>query len=180
VVIASLFTWLQAAQYLSANPWLLVNQKKGDDPGKKMLDSKALSEAAMQEVLRFLSAQAPSPSRAPRRFILLFVGAVGLRSAELLSATLGDLRMETEGWVMQVRGKGVKDRIAAVPGQTLHDYLAARRLGSVQTAPPAAPCWPALSTLWRRWATRRSTSMSRAGCATRFAPGRLLGKCRST
>ena len=57
------------------------------------------------------------------RFILLFVGAVGLRSAELLSATLGDLRMETEAWVMQVRGKGVKDRIAAVPGQ----------------APPAAP-----------------------------------------
>ena len=142
VIIASLFTWLQAAQYLSANPWLLVNQSTGDDPGKKMLDSKALSEAAMVEVLRFVNGQAPSPSRARIRFILLFVEAVGLRSAELLSATLGDLHMESDGWVMQIRGKGAKNRIAAVPGQALHAlqaYLLARGLGSFQTAPPKAP-----------------------------------------
>ena len=142
VIIASLFTWLQAAHYLLANPWLLVNQNTGDDRNHKMLDTKALSEAAMLEVLRFLDAQAPSPSRARMRFILLFVEAVGLRSAELLSATLGDLRMESEGWVMQVHGKGAKNRIAAVPGQALQalqDYLAARGLGSVQTAPPDAP-----------------------------------------
>ena len=142
VIVASLFAWLQAAQYLAGNPWLLVNQDTGDDPGKKMLDSKALSEAAMREVLRFIDAQAPSPSRARIRFILLFVEAVGLRSAELLSATLGDLRMEPEGWVMQVRGKGAKNRIAAVPGQALHalqGYLLARGLGSIQAAPPEAP-----------------------------------------
>lgn len=30
-IIASLYAWLQAAQYLGANPWLLVNQKKGDE-----------------------------------------------------------------------------------------------------------------------------------------------------
>lgn len=142
VIIASLFTWLQSAQYLSANPWLLVNQKTGDDRNKKMLDSKALSEVAMAEVLRFIDCQAPSPSRARIRFILLFVEAVGLRSAELLSATLGDLRMEPEGWVMQVHGKGAKNRIAAVPGQALHaleKYLAARGLGTIGTAPPEAP-----------------------------------------
>ncbi|MDH6186817.1 tyrosine-type recombinase/integrase [Polaromonas sp. CG_23.6] len=141
-IVASLFAWLQSAQYLSANPWVLVNQATGDDPGKKMLDTKALSEAAMLEVLRFIDAQAPSPSRARIRFILLFVEAVGLRSAELLSATLGDLRMEPEGWVMQVHGKGSKNRIAAVPGQALHalqDYLAVRGLGSIQAAPQTAP-----------------------------------------
>jgi integrase len=141
-IIASMFAWLQSAQYLSANPWVLVNQATGDDPGQKMLDTKALSEAAMQEVLRFVDAQAPSPSRARIRFTLLFVEAVGLRSAELLSATLGDLRMEPEGWVMQVRGKGSKNRIAAVPGQALHalqEYLAVRGLGSIQEAPPTAP-----------------------------------------
>ena len=141
-IIASLFAWLQSAQYLSANPWVLVNQTTGDDPGKKMLDTKALSEAAMQEVLRFVDDQPPSSSRARIRFILLFVEAVGLRSAELLSATLGNLRMESEGWVMQVHGKGSKNRIAAVPGQALaalQDYLAARGLGSIQEAPPEAP-----------------------------------------
>ena len=141
-IIASLFAWLQSAQYLNANPWVLVNQDTGDDPGKKMLDTKALSEAAMQEVLRFVDAQAPSPSRARIRFTLLFVEAVGLRSAELLSATLGDLRMEPEGWVMQVHGKGSKNRLAAVPGQALHAlqaYLIFRGLGSIQAAPSAAP-----------------------------------------
>ena len=141
-IIASMFAWLQSAQYLTANPWVLVNQATGDDPGHKMLDTKALSVAAMQEVLRYVSAQAPSPSRARIRFILLFVEAVGLRSAELLSATLGDLRMEPEGWVMQVHGKGSKNRIAAVPGQALHalqDYLLFRGLGSIQAAPPTAP-----------------------------------------
>ncbi|ABM39749.1 tyrosine-type recombinase/integrase [Polaromonas naphthalenivorans] len=141
VIIASMFAWLQSALYLSSNPWVLVNQSTGDDPGKKMLDTKALSEAAMLEVLRFIDAQAPSPSRARIRFILLFVEAVGLRSAELLSATLGDLRMEPEGWVMQVHGKGSKNRIAAVPGQALHalqDYLLVRGLGSIQAAPPTA------------------------------------------
>lgn len=43
---------------------------------------------------------------------------------------------------MQVHGKGAKNRIAAVPGQALHalqDYLIARGLGSVQTAPPGLP-----------------------------------------
>ncbi|MBG6073666.1 MULTISPECIES: tyrosine-type recombinase/integrase [unclassified Polaromonas] len=142
VIIASLFAWLQSAQYLSANPWVLVNQATGDDPGHKMLDTKAFSEAAMLEVLRFVDGQAPSPSSARIRFILLFVEAVGLRSAELLSATLGDLRLEPEGWVMQVRGKGAKNRIAAVPGQALaalQDYLQVRGLGSIQEAPPDAP-----------------------------------------
>jgi len=79
VIIASMFAWLQSAQYLTANPWVLVNQATGDDPGKRMLDTKAFSEAAMQEVLRFVDAQAPSPSRARIRFILLFVESVGLR-----------------------------------------------------------------------------------------------------
>ena len=141
-IIASLFAWLQSAQYLTANPWVLVNQLTGDDPGKKMLDTKALSEAAMLEVLRFVDVQAPSPSRARIRFTLLFVEAVGLRSAELLSATLGDLRMEPGGWVIQVREKGAKNRVAAVPGQALaalQAYLAVRGLGSVQEAPPEAP-----------------------------------------
>jgi integrase len=144
-IIASLFAWLQSAQYLNANPWVLVNQATGDDPGKKMLDSKALSEAAMLEVLRYIEDQAPSPSRSRIRFILLFVEAVGLRSAELLSATLGDLRMESEGWngwALQVHGKGAKNRLAAVPGQALQalqDYLLERGLGSIQAAPPTAP-----------------------------------------
>jgi site-specific recombinase XerD len=142
VIVASLFTWLQAARYLPANPWLLVNQKTGDDASERMLDTKALSETAVLEILKFIEVQPPSPSRSRMRFILRFMESVGLRSAELLNAKLEDFRLEPEGWVMQVHGKGAKNRIAAVPGQAfdaLQEYLVLRGVGSLQNAPPEAP-----------------------------------------
>lgn len=67
---------------------------------------------------------------------------MGLRSAELLQARLGDLRLEPEGWVMQVHGKGARNRVAAVPGQAfdaLQEYLDVRGLCGIETAPPEAP-----------------------------------------
>lgn len=142
IIVASMFTWLQSARYLSANPWLLVNQKTGDDAREKMLDTKALSESAVIEILKFIDEQPPSPARSRIRFILRFVESVGLRSAELLNARLDDFRLEPEGWVMQIHGKGAKNRIAAVPGQAfeaLQEYLQLRGLQGVETAPPDAP-----------------------------------------
>lgn len=142
VIIASLFTWLQSAQYLSQNPWPLINQKTGDDQAEQIMNTKALSEAAYQEVIAYALGQPPSPSRSRILFILRFVESVGLRSAELIHGKLGDLRLEPEGWMMQVHGKGSKNRIAAIPGQAfeaLRDYLEARHLGGIETAPPTAP-----------------------------------------
>ena len=142
VIVASLFTWLQSAQYLTQNPWPLINQKTGDDQAEQLLDTKALSEAAYKEVIEYVLSQAPSPSRSRILFILRFVESVGLRSAELIAAKLGDLRLEPEGWMMQVHGKGSKNRIAAIPRQAfeaLQDYLESRHLGGIESAPPAAP-----------------------------------------
>ena len=141
-LVASLFSWLQSAQYLTANPWPLMNQKTGDDRDHQMLDTKAFSEGAMAEVLKYIEAQAPSPSRNRIRFILRFVEAVGLRSAELLEAKLKDFRLEPEGWVIQVFGKGAKNRVAAVPGQAfaaLQDYLMSRHMEGIETAPGTLP-----------------------------------------
>jgi integrase len=142
VIVNALFTWLQAAQYLPGNPWQLVNRKTGDDRDQKMLDTKALSQAAMTEVLRFIDEQPMTASSARIRFILRFLESVGLRSAELLGAKLRDLRLEPEGWVIQVHGKGARNRVAAIPGQALDAlqiYLDHRGLGSLQIAPPDAP-----------------------------------------
>jgi integrase len=68
--------------------------------------------------------------------------AVGLRSAELLSATLGDIHKEPEGWFMHVTGKGNRRRVVAIPGQAfsaLQRYLNERGLGGIEAAPPQAP-----------------------------------------
>ena len=142
VIVASLFTWLQSAQYLHGNPWVLVNKKTGDDKHKKVLDSKALSEHASTAILAFIDHAAPSPGRARIRFIVVFLSAVGLRSSELLSATLGQIQHAAEGWLLQVHGKGAKNRIVHLPGQAmaaLLDYLIARDILELETADPDLP-----------------------------------------
>ena len=67
---------------------------------------------------------------------------MGLRSAELLGARLEDFSHESEGWVLQVRGKGAKNRIAAVPGQAvdaLQAYMASRGMANIENAPSGVP-----------------------------------------
>ena len=142
VIVASLFTWLQSAQYLQGNPWVLVNKKTGDDRLKNVLDTKALSENASTAILQFIDQQAPSPARARIRFIVVFLSSVGLRSSELLNAKLEQIQLEPEGWLLQVHGKGAKNRIVHLPGQAmaaLHDYLDARGLDPFETANPDSP-----------------------------------------
>nr|WP_255493950.1 tyrosine-type recombinase/integrase [Polaromonas sp. E3S] len=142
IILAGLFSWLQDAQYLAANPWALVNKKTGDDKAIQLLDTKALSEDALTEVIKFIKNQTPSPSASRALFIFRFIEAVGLRSAEILGAKLGDIRKEPEGWVMQVHGKGSKNRIVALPGQAidaLQEYLKSRQFGALEFAPAIAP-----------------------------------------
>jgi integrase len=107
-----------------------------------VLDSKALSEHASAAILQFIDQQAPSPARARIRFIVVFMSAVGLRSSELLSAKLGQIQLEPEGWLLQVHGKGAKNRIVHLPGKAmtaLRDYLIARDIFELETANPDLP-----------------------------------------
>lgn len=142
VIVASLFLWLQSVKYLAGSPWVAVNTKLGDDKNENTLDTKAFSEGAMCEVMRFINAQPPSPARDRIRFIVSFIESVGLRSAELLEAKLGDLRLEPEGWVMQVHGKGSKNRHAIIPPQAfeaIQAYLESRGIRNVQNANADTP-----------------------------------------
>jgi site-specific recombinase XerD len=142
VIVASLFNWLQSCRYLQGDPWVLVNKKTGDEPARKLLDSKALSEIASNEILGFLRDLPPSPSSARMTFILQFMESVGLRSAELIGAKLGDLQLDNGGWLMQVRGKGAKDRLVVIPDQAfqaLEKYLAQRGQLGMEVANPGLP-----------------------------------------
>jgi site-specific recombinase XerD len=147
-VLSSFFAWLAAARYISGSPWMLVNCDLGDDPNKRKLDTKAFSEGTMKELVRVIMTQPPSPSRARILFILGFVEAVGLRSQELISAKLQDFSLEPEGLVLQVHGKGAKNRIAAVPGQAqlwLRQYLEAKNLPWISEAPGHYPLLSSLT-----------------------------------
>lgn len=142
ITLGVMFSWLSAVRYIGNNPWLLLNTTSSDDKEDRLLDTKALSDGAMKEVLSFMASQPPSPSLARIKFVLKFTEAVGLRSSELLLARLQDISFEPEGWVMQVHGKASKNRIVALPGQAieaLQSYLNFRGLIDIQTAPPEAP-----------------------------------------
>ena len=142
VILSGCYRWLQDAQLIGANPWTLVNLRRGDDPAKKVLDTRAFPEALMEAIRDFVRRAPPSPSQARMSFILEFLESTGLRSTELLAAKLGDLGRHPEGWVMQVYGKGAKSRWVALPPQAvqaLKSYLEARGLGPMPGVSPALP-----------------------------------------
>jgi len=72
MIVVSMFTWLQSAQYISANPWVLMNQNTEDDPYTKMLDTKALSVVAINQIVTYICRQPPYPSQSRILFILKF------------------------------------------------------------------------------------------------------------
>ena len=142
-IISGLFAWLTASKYLAGNPWMLVNNDTGSsDQVTQLLETKSISEGAMAYIHRFLEEQPPSPSVQRMRFIVAFMEAVGLRSAELLDAKLGGFSLQPEGWTLKVTGKGSKTRTVFIPRpafDALQTYLNQRGLGGIESAPPNAP-----------------------------------------
>jgi len=142
-ILNGLFSWLAAAKYLSGNPWLLVNGDSGSsDQVTKLLDTKAFSDGALAHIHAFLDRQPPSPSCQRMQFVVSFVEAVGLRSAELIDAKLEAFSLQPEGWTMRVTGKRAKTRTVIIPRpafEALQTYLGQRGLGGIESAPPSAP-----------------------------------------
>jgi len=141
-IVSSLFEWLVSSGYLLGNPWRLVNRHTGDDINRNELDTRAFTPEVWSSLLEFVEAQPTTPSSSRVWFLLKFLEATGLRAAEILGATVGDLRRSRGRWVLQVHGKGSKNRVVAVPGQALlalEGYLASRCLGGLDDAPATTP-----------------------------------------
>ena len=166
VICTALFDWLVTVGYLSRNPWQMVNRRLGDDQAADALDTRAFTPEAWAEILRCVAAEPPSPARHRMLFVLQFVEGTGLRAAELLGAKLSHLKPHRAGWVMQVHGKGSRNRVIAVPSQCVHalqDYLASRHLDWPDATPSETPLlasaldpmspitYPALYQTVKRW-----------------------------
>lgn len=150
IVLNAWYSWLVDAEYVRANPWALKRKKRGQsrDEAIKALDTKALSDVALDSVLLFLRRQDPSPDQARALFAVQFLAHTGLRSAELVQAYVQDLSHEPEGLILRVTGKGQKERavVLSKPArEALNEYLAFRGLGGIEDAPREAPLFAVIS-----------------------------------
>jgi site-specific recombinase XerD len=144
VVVGACFSWLVAARYLAGNPWVLVNRRTGDDRQADELASRAIQPERWSVILarlELLSAAEPAAERMV--FLLQFLEATGLRAAELLGARLGDLQHLDGRLLLQVHGKGSKNRVIPLASQAqraLQRYLRYRGLDQgAMLSQPAAP-----------------------------------------
>ena len=165
IVVSAWLDWLVEARHVEANPFRLISRKQGDDQTATG-QVKAITEGAMQALLRYFEQEESSPAIHRMRFILSFLESMGLRASELLAARLGDLVTLPEGLALKVHGKGAKNRHVTLNRQAreaLNEYLAVRGLGDFLQAPAETPIlasardpmtpitYPALYQTVRRW-----------------------------
>jgi len=148
-------TFLFTAELITANPMPMVGR-----PKQPKALPKSLPADAVTALLAAVSAEPPRPRATDwleRDRALIITGLLaGLRADEMLRANIGDVRRAGYGAVIQVRGKGDKDRripIEAVLVDVLDHYLdsrAARFPGATKRRSPTGglAAWPASAPLF--------------------------------
>jgi integrase len=136
-----LCTFLFTAELIPANPMALVGRPKLAKTPPKALPA--------QSVAALLSALESDPGRPRRsdwidrdRALILTSLLAGLRSDELLRANISDVRRTDDGAVIQVRGKGGKDRRIPVESalvDVLEHYLDSRAIRFPTTVKQRSP-----------------------------------------
>jgi len=140
-VLGVMFRWLMQQRYLLANPFAGV-RVKGVDRAQAMDVSRALDDGEWRYIREVAEALEWSygweKGAAYRmRFILDFGYATGLRSEELVRATLGNVEVDDNGnhW-LHVQGKGSKKGRVALPPlarSALDRYLVQRGLATTRS-----------------------------------------------
>jgi site-specific recombinase XerD len=151
----TLCAFLQTSDRITANPMSLVGRPKMRKPLPKGLGAQAVAR-----LLAAIDSDASSRRRSdwPERDRALVLTGVlaGLRTDELIGANVGDIRIDDDGGVIHVRGKGNKDRRIPVE-QSLLDVLAryldsrAARFATAsegQTGNAGLAAWPASTALF--------------------------------
>ena len=192
-----LCTYLFTAELIGANPMPMIGRPKQPKALPKSLPADA--------VTALLDAVSAGPQR-PRatdwlerdRALIITGLLAGLRADELLRANIGDLRRTDDGAVIQVRGKGDKDRripVEAILVDVLEHYLDSRKTRFPNVTRRSSPTgglagWPAHAALFVGGDGQRITrgtlqyrvlrAFRQAGIDSTRAKGALLHGLRHT
>lgn len=118
-ILHAMFSWLVDARYLLTNPWTLVNRKLGDEVHARSMSTKAFTPEAWQALLDELERAPQTRTTARLKWLCTLMECTGLRSAELLAATRGDIETTRAGALLHVLGKGKKHREVPLPTRAL-------------------------------------------------------------
>ncbi|MCZ8321089.1 MAG: tyrosine-type recombinase/integrase [Novosphingobium sp.] len=165
-VVRSMFDWLVAMRYLAFNPFVAVPAVRAADPAAvdptlRLSTDRYLSGAQWRMLREYLDDLAVDEAGIRARFAIVFAYTTGLRASELVTATVGRLRVrltaDDPSWdyraspsrevALRVVGKGGKVRdvpVAPELEELLDVYLDARRLPSWQRCEPDTPIISAL------------------------------------
>jgi site-specific recombinase XerD len=134
-VLSAMYRWLIEQRYVLANPFAGVKVRgvraAGLDPGRVFTEGEWALVRVVADGLEW--SYGWSEAAAQRlRFVIDFAYATGLRSSELVGATLGAVQIDAYGaWWLRVRGKGGKVGDVALPPlarAALDRYLVQRGL----------------------------------------------------
>ncbi|WP_082698585.1 tyrosine-type recombinase/integrase [Mycobacterium sp. GA-2829] len=150
-----LCTFLFTSNLIPANPMPQIGRPKAVKSLPKSLPDSAIN-ALMTELANDQQSRRRSDWPERDRAIILTGLLAGLRSEELISADVGDIRRTADGAVVQVRGKGGKDRripvepsLIAVLEQYLDSRLIRYPAASKQRSPSGGlAAWPPRSPLF--------------------------------
>jgi integrase/recombinase XerC len=143
-----LCTYLFTAELIVANPMPQIGRPKTAKTMPKALSANVITDliATMNDETERRRSDWPERDRA----IVLTALLAGLRSEELISTNIGDVRRGADGAVIHVRGKGMKDRRVPIEPalvDVIEDYLNSRHLRFPATAKRRSPtgglaAWP--------------------------------------
>ena len=145
-----LCTFLFTAELIAANPMPMIGRPKQPKSLPKSLPPESVT--ALLAAVSIAPQRPRSTDWLERDRALIITGLLaGRRADELLRANIGDLRRTDDGAVLQVRGKGDKDRripVEAVLVDILEHYLDSRKTRFPHTTRRSSPTgglagWPA-------------------------------------
>jgi site-specific recombinase XerD len=193
----TLCAFLYNSELLASNPMSLIGRPK---VGKSL--PKGLGAETVSGLLAAINTDSGSQRRSdwPERdaALVLTAALTGLRADELLRANVGDIRTTTEGGVIQVRGKGNKDRRIPVEEALINvlecylDSRAVRFPADTKRRGPSAgiEAWPTTAALFVGSNGARITrgalqyrvlrAFKKAGLDSQRAPGALVHALRHT
>ncbi len=141
-ILKNLYGFLVDQNYLMGNPWSAVGVPR--TAGPKVNAGRSFSKAQWAFIEQQLALLADTSANQRLKFGLHLLYATGLRLSEVVAAAVDDLRwveypadasddQPMEGWLLQVIGKGQKEREVPLPSDVIGElarYLVSRGLNA--------------------------------------------------